>query len=127
MLVFVNSILKASPIANVKVDFISTNNQKIYSATTDNNGVAIFNDMKTKSGKFKVGMITCRDNQDFNFMLLNKTRVETSRFDVGGKYSNDAQLDAFIYGDRDIIDYDRELLFEIILKMYKTTIKIIVV
>jgi hypothetical protein len=32
-----------------------------------------------------------------------------------------------IYGDRDIIDYDRELLFEIILKMYKTTIKIIVV
>ena len=32
-----------------------------------------------------------------------------------------------IYGDRYIIDYDRELLLEIILKMYKTTIKIIAV
>ena len=32
-----------------------------------------------------------------------------------------------IYGDRYIIDYDRELLLEFILKMYKTTIKVIVV
>src|SRR5262249_16781369 len=82
--------------------FISTNNQTVGSASTDNNGVAVLKNAKATLGKFRLGMITCSLGEDFNFILLDKSAVETSRYDVGGEYSNDAHLDAFIYGDREI-------------------------
>lgn len=102
MLVFANSILTADPLPNVKVNFISTNNQTILSATTDNKGVAAFRNAKAALGRFHIGMITCTMGDDFNFLLLENTSVQTSRFEVGGKYDNEAHLDAFLYGDRDI-------------------------
>ncbi|HZG01691.1 MAG TPA: Ig-like domain-containing protein, partial [Chitinophagales bacterium] len=100
--VFVNSIANAEPTSGVRVDLISSNNQKLFSATTDGDGVATFENLDTKLGSFKAGMIVCRKQQDFNFILLDRTRVETSRFDVGGRRSNTAKLDAFIYTDRNI-------------------------
>lgn len=102
MMVFANSILSADPLPNVKVNFISTNNQTIQSLTTDNKGVAVFRNAKAALGRFHVGMITCTMGDDFNFLLLENTGVQTSRFEVGGKYDNEAHLDAFLYGDRDI-------------------------
>jgi len=100
--VFANSILSTDPQQGVKVNFISTNNQTVGTATTDGNGVAILKNAKATLGKFQLGMITCSLGDDFNFMVLDNAHVETSRYDVAGKYSNDAHLDAFIYGDRDI-------------------------
>ncbi|MCY7409026.1 MAG: alpha-2-macroglobulin family protein [Chitinophagales bacterium] len=100
--VFANSIVNAEPMNGVKVNFISTNNQSVSTALTDENGVAVLKNVKSTLGKFRVGMITCTSGDDFNFMILNNTAVGTSRFEVGGKYSNDANLDGFIYGDREI-------------------------
>lgn len=100
--VFANSILTTDPQENVKVNFISTNNQTVGTATTDNNGVAVLKNAKAAFGKFRLGMITCSQGDDFNFVVLDRANVETSRYDVAGKYSNDAHLDAFIYGDREI-------------------------
>ncbi len=100
--VFVNSIVSTNPLNGVKVDLISNNNQKLFTATTDGDGVATFDNLETKLGPFIPGMISCRKGNDFNFILLDKTRVETSRYDVGGRYSNSAKLDAFIYTDRNI-------------------------
>ncbi|MGB3075492.1 MAG: MG2 domain-containing protein, partial [Chitinophagales bacterium] len=102
VVVFANSIMTADPLTNVKVNFISTNNQTIQSVTTDSKGVAVLKNAKAILGKFHIGMITCTQGDDFNFMILDNTSVQTSRFEVGGKYSNDAHLDAFLYGDRDI-------------------------
>jgi uncharacterized protein YfaS (alpha-2-macroglobulin family) len=102
MVVFANSILTTEPLSGVKVNFISTNNQVIQTVTTDGKGIAVFKNAKAAMGKFRIGMITCTAGDDFNFIILDNTTVQTSRFDVGGKYSNPAQLDAFIYGDRDI-------------------------
>ena len=100
--VFANSILTAAPQEHVKVNFISTNNQTVGTSSTDDNGVAVLRNARATLGKFRLGMITCSQGDDFNFMVLDRTNVETSRYDVAGKYSNDAHLDAFIYGDRDI-------------------------
>lgn len=100
--VFVNSILTSDPQQDVKVNFISANNQTVSTCTTDNNGVAVLDNAKATLGKFRLGMITCTQGDDFNFMMLDHASVETSRFDVAGKYMNDAHLDAFIYGDREI-------------------------
>jgi len=47
-------------------------------------------------------MVSVRYENDFNFVLFNKTRVETSRFDVGGKRTDNVNYDVFIYGDRDL-------------------------
>ncbi|HUM46995.1 MAG TPA: MG2 domain-containing protein, partial [Chitinophagales bacterium] len=102
VVVFANSIMTTEPLSGVKVNFISTNNQTIESVNTDGKGVAVLKNAKATLGKFRVGMVTCMEGDDFNFMILDNTSVQTSRFDVGGKYGNPAHLDAFMYGDRDI-------------------------
>ncbi len=99
ILVFANSIKSTEPVADAKVKFISTNNQVVASAQT--NGIGFAQLENTKAYKpFSIGMITVRSGDDFNFMILNRTAVETSRYDVGGKNTNEANYDCFVYGDR---------------------------
>ncbi len=102
MLVFANSIKEAKPLADVQIDLISTNNQNIHRIKTNAQGVAVLDDMKSALGDFRVGMITASKADDYNFLILDRTRVETSRYDVGGKYINDLNYDMFVYGDRDL-------------------------
>ncbi len=102
VMVFVNSLRDATPVKGAKLDFISSNNQKVYSTVTDNNGVAIFKNVKQLAEGFRLSMVSVRYENDFNFVLFNKTRVETSRFDVGGKRTDNVNYDVFIYGDRDL-------------------------
>ncbi|MDI9866633.1 MG2 domain-containing protein [Flectobacillus sp. DC10W] len=100
LFVFANSIKTTEPISNVEIALISTNNQTIQKLTTDSKGVAVFKDFK-KSG-FKVAMLTAHTSDDFNYLFLEDTQVETSRFEVEGKRSNVSGFEAFMYGDRDI-------------------------
>ncbi len=102
VMVFVNSLRDATPVKGARLDFISSNNQKIYSAVSDNNGVAIFKNAKQVAAGFRLSMVSVRSENDFNFVLFNSTRVETSRFDVGGKRTDNVNYDVFIYGDRDL-------------------------
>ena len=57
---------------------------------------------KNKFPKFNLGLITARSGNDFNYLLFSDTRVENSRFDVGGLRNNASGYQAFIYGDREI-------------------------
>ena len=100
--VFVNSINKAGPISGAKVNLISSNNQLLETITTNNNGVAVLSDLNKKLGDFKLAMLTVQKGEDFNYIMLNQSRVETARFEVSGKRVNKAGMDAFIYGDRDL-------------------------
>lgn len=102
VMVFVNSLRDAKPLKGVKLDFISSNNQKVYTAFTDNSGVAVFKNAKQVAAGFRLSMVSARYENDFNFILFDKTRVETSRFDVGGKRTDNVNYDVFIYGDRDL-------------------------
>jgi uncharacterized protein YfaS (alpha-2-macroglobulin family) len=102
VMVFVNSLRDATPVKGARLDFISSNNQKVYSTVTDNNGVAIFKNAKQVAAGFRLSMVSVRYENDFNFVLFDKTRVETSRFDVGGKRTDNVNYDVFIYGDRDL-------------------------
>jgi uncharacterized protein YfaS (alpha-2-macroglobulin family) len=47
-------------------------------------------------------MLTAHTSDDFNYLFLEDTQVETSRFEVEGKRSNVSGFEAFMYGDRDI-------------------------
>jgi uncharacterized protein YfaS (alpha-2-macroglobulin family) len=99
--VFANSIQSAQPLSGVAVQFVSTNNQVIGSVTTNSSGVAQF-DSTAATSRFKIGMITGVREADFTFLDLNGSKVETSRFEVGGLANNAAHYQAFIYGDRDL-------------------------
>jgi hypothetical protein len=102
MMVFVNSLRDATPVKGARLDFISSNNQKVYSTVTDNNGVAIFKNVKQVAAGFRINMVSVRYENDFNFVLFDQTRIETSRFEVGGKRTDNVNYDVFIYGDRDL-------------------------
>ncbi len=99
--VFANSIKTSESLSGVKIRFISTNNQVVTTVTTNGDGFAHLEN--TEGYKpFNIGMLTARNGDDFNFMILDNTEVETSRYDVGGKNTNSSNYDCFIYGDRDI-------------------------
>jgi len=100
--VFANSIKTAEAMGGVSVNLMSTNNQTIATLKTNNEGIAIFKDLKSKGKGFVASMVTASIDKDFNYVLFSDTRVDASRFEVGGRRVNESQLMAFIYGDRDI-------------------------
>lgn len=102
LVVFANSIKTTEAMSGVEIQMISSNNQTIQTLKTDSKGLVIFKDLKKNSGGFKVGMITANIDEDFNYLLLEDTAVETSRFEVEGLRDNNSGFQAFIYGDRDI-------------------------
>ncbi|WP_077923083.1 alpha-2-macroglobulin [Spirosoma sp. 209] len=108
VLVWANSIRTAEPLQNVEVTLVSSNNQSVYTLTTDGSGFARFEKVDEKAPGFTIRMITARtdskatDGGDFNFLFLPDAQVETSRFEVEGKRDNPSGFDAFVYGDRDI-------------------------
>jgi len=96
------SISTAKPLSGVNVRFISKSNQQVYQTTTNSDGIAVFkNTGKTVQGT-KITMISAQRGNDFNVLLFNRSQVETSRFDVGGKRTAGQQYDVFIYGDRNL-------------------------
>ena len=102
IVVFANSIKTAQPLANVNLRFIGRNNQLVHTTKTDANGVAIYEFSDLKTPGFATTMITAQLENDYNVIPLEQTRINTSRFDVGGKYLNPSGIEAFIYGDRDL-------------------------
>lgn len=119
MLVFANSILTTEPLSEVEISLISTNNQTITTLKTDGDGIAKFENIKEKSPNFKVAMITAKTEDDFNYILLDDTKIETSRFDVNGLRTNATGFQAFIYGDRDIYRPGETIHFNTVLRNRK--------
>jgi hypothetical protein len=100
--VFVNSISGAEPVADAEVNIISTNNQTILTGKTDDNGVAVFKDVKKKTEGFSSRLVVVEKEEDFNYVDLRETRIETSRFDVGGLTQYAADFNVFLYSPRNI-------------------------
>ncbi|WP_426490457.1 alpha-2-macroglobulin family protein [Hymenobacter sp. 102] len=100
-LVFANSIRNAKPLSGVELRYISTNNQVMGTGISNGDGVARF-DSTAANGRFKLGMVMAQQGNDFTFLDLGRSRVETSRFEVGGLQTNAARYQAFLYGDRDL-------------------------
>ena len=100
--VFVNSISGAEPVADAEVNIISTNNQTILTGKTDGSGVAVFKEVRKKTEGFSPRLVVVEKEEDFNYIDLRETGVETSRFDVGGLTQYAADFNVFLYSPRDI-------------------------
>lgn len=99
---FVTSIADAQPKSAVELSLISTNNQVIKTVTTGADGVAHLDDLPSILGNFRVGMVTASYGDDYTVIVMKDTRVDHSRFDVGGAKDAGIGLQAFVYGERDI-------------------------
>lgn len=100
--VFANSIMNTESLEGVEIKLISSNNQEITRGKTDSKGIVVFKDLKKNYPNFSVAMITASFQEDFNYILLEDTEIETSKFDVEGRTPSTSGLEAFIYGDREI-------------------------
>jgi uncharacterized protein YfaS (alpha-2-macroglobulin family) len=116
VLLFINSIKSAGSVNGVNISLYSVNNQLIGSGSTNGDGVAEISYTKKDFSGFKPAMIIAKTADDFNYLPFNNTRINTSRFDVGGKRKNPSGLDAFIYAERDIYRPGEKVNFAVVIR-----------
>jgi uncharacterized protein YfaS (alpha-2-macroglobulin family) len=112
--VFANSIKTAAGMSGVNISLYAKNNQLIGSGATNNDGVAEIKYAQKNFSGFKPAMIIAKTADDFNYLPFNNTRINVSRFDVGGKRNNPTGLDAWIYAERDIYRPGEKVNFSVI-------------
>jgi uncharacterized protein YfaS (alpha-2-macroglobulin family) len=114
--VFANSIQTNEPIADLEITLISSNNQTVHTVNTDGKGVAHVEKLSEKAPAFKVALLTASKEDDFNYLVLDDTQVETSRFEVEGMRDNASGFQAFTYGQRDIYRPGETMYFNTVLR-----------
>lgn len=114
--VFANSIKTAEAVNGVNIIAYGNNNQVLGMGTTNAEGVAELALARKEFAGFRPAMIIAKTGDDFNYLPFNNTRVNTSRFEVGGKRSNSTGMDAFIYAERDIYRPGEKVNFSVILR-----------
>ncbi|MBC7829630.1 MAG: alpha-2-macroglobulin family protein [Chitinophagaceae bacterium] len=114
--VFANSLKTTEAVNGVNMVVYGNNNQVLGMGTTNTDGVAEIVYTKKDFAGFRPAMIIAKTAGDFNYLPFNTTRVNTSRFEVGGKRSNSTGLDAFIYAERDIYRPGEKVNFSVILR-----------
>ncbi len=119
ILVFANSLKTALPEKGVDVMVYAANNQLLGTGSTNADGVAEVAYTKKDIGGFKPAMVIAKTATDFNYLPFNNTRVNTSRFEVGGKRTNPSGFDAFVYAERDIYRPGEKINFSLILRNSK--------
>jgi uncharacterized protein YfaS (alpha-2-macroglobulin family) len=100
--VFCHSLVNGTKMTGTKITFVSDNNQEIYTASTDGDGMATFEYDRSKYPGKDVAAIIATNGNDFSFMNLQDNTINMSPFDVGGKTTNNVPYDAFIYSCRDL-------------------------
>jgi alpha-2-macroglobulin len=100
--VFVVNLETNEPVSSAQVTLVSTNNQSMATKQTDGSGAATFDTNGQEEKGFYLKLVIVEKGGDYNFLNLADYQVETSRYDVGGKYDWGTNADAFLYGDRNI-------------------------
>lgn len=114
--IFAKSIKTNEPLANVEITLVSSNNQSVHTLNTDSDGRAHVDKLSEKAPGFRIAMLTAGNKEDFNYLLLDDTRVETSRFEVEGARDNASGFQAFLYGEREIYRPGETMHFNTVLR-----------
>ena len=116
ILVFANSIKSAAALSGVNVLAYGSNNQLLGMGATNAEGIAEIAYTRKDMAGFRPAMIIAKTAEDFNYLPFNTTKVNTSRYEVGGRRSNSTGLDAFIYPERDIYRPGEKVNFSVIIR-----------
>jgi hypothetical protein len=114
--VFTNSIKNASPVNGANIIAYGNNNQVLGMGSTNEDGVAEIVYARKEFAGFQPAMIIAKTENDFNYLPFSNTKVNTSRFETGGKRLNSSMLDAFIYPERDIYRPGERINFSAIVR-----------
>jgi alpha-2-macroglobulin len=114
--VFTNSIKNAAPVNGVNIIAYGNNNQVLGMGSTNEDGVAEIAYTRKGFAGFQPAMIIAKTENDFNYLPFSSTKVNTSRFETGGKRINSTMLDAFIYPERDIYRPGERINFSAIVR-----------
>lgn len=114
--VFANSINSAQAVQGVTVNVYGRNNQLLGTGATNADGVAEVPVVKKDFTGFNPAMVIAKTENDFNYLPFTNTKVNTSRFDIGGKKANPTGLDAFVYAERDIYRPGETIHFAVLLR-----------
>ncbi len=94
------SISTLKPLAGVKLDLVSRNNQVMQSQVTDDNGRALFPGWRQGAeGQVPFVLVASR-GEDFSFLQLDQPSLNQERFDVSGDPVVPGQMQAFLSSDR---------------------------
>ena len=102
MTVFVQSIQTTNPVPDAQLTVYGSNNQVLGVGSTDKDGVGKIKYIRKEPSGFKPAMVTVKTASDFNYLPFQSTRVNASRFEVGGKRMHSSGLDAYVYAERDM-------------------------
>jgi alpha-2-macroglobulin len=102
VVVFARSIADARPLPGVAVTVLSSNNQSLCSGRTGRDGAVVFTGMRERLKEYTAHLVTAEIGDDFTFLDLGATRIETSRFDVGEGGARMSDIAAFMYAERNI-------------------------
>jgi uncharacterized protein YfaS (alpha-2-macroglobulin family) len=116
MTVFANSIKTATGLSGVTINVYGANNQLLGTGSTNSDGAAEVVMSRRSFAGFTPAMVIAKTADDFTYLPFSSTRVNTSRFDVGGKRLNATGLDAFIYAERDIYRPGEKVNFAVLLR-----------
>jgi uncharacterized protein YfaS (alpha-2-macroglobulin family) len=116
LFVFTNSIKTAGGVNGAIINVYAANNQLLGTGTSNADGVTEITYGRKEFAGFKPAMIIAKTADDFNYLPFNSTKVNTSRFEVGGKRNNPSGFDAFIYAERDIYRPGEKVNFSVIVR-----------
>lgn len=116
MYVFANAVKTANPLQGVTVNIYGANNQLLGTASTNSDGAAEVPLAAKNFAGYKPAMVIAKTADDFTYLPFNNTKVNTSRFNVGGKRLNVTGLDAFVYAERDIYRPGEKVNFSVLLR-----------
>ncbi len=100
--VAVASISRLEPVAGVRLQVMSYNNQVLASARSDKEGMASFKGLSWDDVGGRPFVVVATKGQDLSFLAFDETRIRTADLDVGGVDMSEQGYRAFLYGDRDI-------------------------
>jgi len=101
--VWVSAFTDLSAVAGARVRLLSDQNQEIAAGRTDGSGrLSLPAPPPAETDGPRPYYLTVEKGDDFTFLLLDGTRVDTSGLDVGGAPLGAQGYRAFLYGERDL-------------------------
>lgn len=101
-LVWANSIATLQALSGLEIKLVSSKNQILGSARTDEQGLARI-PFQHQSGELgHPALILAESGEDFSFISLDRFRINTTGLDVSGAFVSTSGLMGYVYGKRDI-------------------------
>jgi uncharacterized protein YfaS (alpha-2-macroglobulin family) len=102
LLIWANSLKSLSALGGVQINLVSRDNQILATGQTDENGILIIKDLKSKIEDFEPYIITATLGDDLSCLQFSDCRLPASAFDIGGRPYLASGYEAYLYPDRGV-------------------------